>query len=68
MLLQEKNPDVAFVKFDTSEDALEKVAEDMKITTLPTFKFFKNGSEVVDQVIGYKKKPIADAVDHLKNA
>ena len=66
MILQEKNPDVAFAKFDTSEDALERVAEDMKITTLPTFKFFKNGKEVIDQVIGYKKKPIADAVEKLK--
>lgn len=64
--LQEKNPDVAFAKFDTSEDALERVAEDMKITTLPTFKFFKNGKEVIDPVIGYKKKPIADAVEKLK--
>ena len=38
----------------------------MKITTLPTFKFYKNGKEVIDQVIGYKKKPIADAVEKLK--
>lgn len=66
--MQEKNPDIAFAKFDTSEDALEKVAEDLKITTLPTFKFFKNGKEALDTVTGYKKKPIADAVEQLKTA
>ncbi|DBB06871.1 hypothetical protein WJX82_004297 [Trebouxia sp. C0006] len=66
--LQEKNPDVIFAKFDTSEDALEKVAEELKIQTLPSFKFFKGGKEVVDQVVGYKKKPIADAVEQLRSA
>lgn len=65
MLLQEKNPDVTFAKFDTSEDALEKLSEDLKIQTLPSFKFFKGGKEVVEQVVGYKKKPIADAVEKL---
>ncbi len=68
LLLQEKNPDVTFAKFDTSEDALEKLAEELKIQTLPNFKFFKGGKEVVDQVIGYKKKPIADAVEKLRKA
>lgn len=68
MALQEKNPDVTFAKFDTSEDALEKLAEELKIQTLPSFKFFKGGKEVVDQVIGYKKKPIADAVEQLRKA
>ncbi len=68
LVLQEKNPDVTFAKFDTSEDALEKVAEELKIQTLPSFKFFKGGKEVVDQVVGYKKKPIADAVEQLRSA
>ncbi len=68
LFLQEKNPDVIFAKFDTSEDALEKVAEELKIQTLPSFKFFKGGKEVVDQVVGYKKKPIADAVEQLRSA
>ncbi len=68
LILQEKNPDVIFAKFDTSEDALEKVAEELKIQTLPSFKFFKGGKEVVDQVVGYKKKPIADAVEQLRSA
>lgn len=64
-VLQEKNSGVTFAKFDTSEDALEKLSEDLKIQTLPSFKFFKGGKEVVEQVVGYKKKPIADAVDKL---
>ena len=68
LIRQEKNPDVIFAKFDTSEDALEKVAEELKIQTLPSFKFFKGGKEVVDQVVGYKKKPIADAVEQLRSA
>lgn len=68
LILQEKNPDVIFAKFDTSEDALEKVAEELKIQTLPSFKFFKGGKEVVDQVVGYKKIPISDAVEQLKSA
>lgn len=67
VVLQEKNPDITFAMFDTSEDALEKLAEELKIQTLPSFKFFKSGKEVVDQVIGYNKKPIADAVAQLKN-
>ena len=68
LVLQEKNPDIVFAKFDTSEDPLEKLAEDLKIQTLPNFKFFKGGKEVVDQVVGYKKKPIADAVEQLRKA
>ena len=63
---QEKNPDVVFAKFDTSEDALEKLAEELKIQTLPNFKFYKGGKEVLEQVIGYKKKPLAQAVENLK--
>lgn len=65
-LLQEQNPEVLFAKFDTSEDELDKLAEQLKIQTLPNFKFYKGGKEVLDQVIGYKKKPLADAVANLK--
>ncbi|KAL3149717.1 hypothetical protein ABBQ38_013545 [Trebouxia sp. C0009 RCD-2024] len=66
--LQEKNSDITFAKFDTSEDALEKLSEELKIQTLPSFRFYKGGKEVVDQVVGYKKKPIADAVGQLRKA
>ena len=64
--MQGQNPEVIFAKFDTSEDALEKLAEELKIQTLPNFKFYKGGKEVLDQVIGYKKKPLAQAVESLK--
>lgn len=64
--LQGQNPEVIFAKFDTSEDALENLAEELKIQTLPNFKFYKGGKEVLDQVIGYKKKPLAQAVENLK--
>ena len=67
-LLQEKNSEITFAKFDTSEDALEKLSEDLKIATLPSFRFYKGGKEVVEQVVGYKKKPIADAVEKLRKA
>ena len=67
-IVQEKHSDITFAKFDTSEDALEKLAEDLKIQTLPSFRFYKGGKQIVDQVVGYKKKPIADAVEKLHKA
>lgn len=63
--LQQEHPGVTFYKFDVSDPALEGLAADLDVTALPHFKFFKGGREVEGQVVGYKKKPLQDAVAAL---
>lgn len=63
--MQDEYPDVAFVKVDTTDDAVASLAEEQGVKVLPTFKFFKGGEEVKQPVSGYKKKPLEDAVKHL---
>ena len=60
--LQKDYPGVKFYKFDTSEPALEGLSTDLGIASLPVFKFYKNGKEVRQEIVGYKKKPLQDAV------
>lgn len=63
--LVDKYPGVSFVKFDTTQENLESLAADLGVKTLPAFKFFKGGKEVAETVLGYKKKPLEDAVAKL---
>eukprot|EP00775_Hariotina_reticulata_P012210 gene12210-12347_t len=63
--LAEKYPDMEFAKFDTSMEQLEPLSAELNIKALPVFKFFKGGQEVVQQVVGYKKKPLEQAVGQL---
>lgn len=63
--LQKAHPGVTFYKFDTSNEALEGVARELGVSALPVFRFYKGGAEVIDQVIGYKKAPLAEAVQKL---
>ena len=44
--LQEEHPDIAFVKIDTTDEEMSKVAEEEAVSVLPTFKFYKDGKEV----------------------
>lgn len=53
--------DVKFVKLDVDKNP--SIANDFKITTIPTLKMFKNG-EVVDTVIGFRPKD--DLEDTIK--
>jgi thioredoxin 1 len=66
--LQKSHPNVSFYKFDTSSEALEGLARELGVSALPVFRFYKNGAEVLDQVIGYKKNPLSEAVKKLSAA
>eukprot|EP00195_Chlamydomonas_chlamydogama_P017252 CAMPEP_0202901860 /NCGR_PEP_ID=MMETSP1392-20130828/15023_1 /ASSEMBLY_ACC=CAM_ASM_000868 /TAXON_ID=225041 /ORGANISM="Chlamydomonas chlamydogama, Strain SAG 11-48b" /LENGTH=394 /DNA_ID=CAMNT_0049588503 /DNA_START=49 /DNA_END=1233 /DNA_ORIENTATION=+ len=59
-----KYPGVTFAKVDTTDEALQPLSSELGVKALPAFKFFKGGKEV-EQVIGYKKKPVEDAVAKL---
>ena len=60
--LQKKHTGLQFYKFDTSDPALENLSSDLGVAALPVFKFYKGGKEVHDEVVGYKKKPLQEAV------
>lgn len=63
--LQEKYPGVTVASFDTSDAKLEQASQDLGVKALPAFKFYKDGQEVLDQIIGYKRAPLAAAIDKL---
>eukprot|EP00878_Enallax_costatus_P000963 GHUV01001095.1.p1 GENE.GHUV01001095.1~~GHUV01001095.1.p1 ORF type:complete len:397 (+),score=108.41 GHUV01001095.1:156-1346(+) len=63
--LAEKYPDMVFAKFDTSMEQLEPLSAELNVKALPVFRFYKGGQEVVTQVVGYKKKPLEQAVEQL---
>jgi thiol-disulfide isomerase/thioredoxin len=42
----------AFLKVDTTRDSLQGLSDELGVKALPTFKFFRNGVEAVDQVGG----------------
>jgi thioredoxin 1 len=63
--LQKEYPGVRFYKFDTSDPALESLAADLGVAALPAFKFYSQGKEVQTEVVGYKKRPLQDAVAAL---
>ena len=65
--LQRAYPDITFAKFDTASETggLHELAAELSVKSLPVFKFFHEGKEVVPQVAGYKKRPLEDAVAHL---
>eukprot|EP00877_Chromochloris_zofingiensis_P013911 jgi/Chrzof1/8774/Cz03g24030.t1 len=63
--LSEKHPNITFAKFDTTKEQLEGLASELGVQALPVFKFYQGGKEVADQVVGYKKKPLEDAVNKL---
>ena len=60
--LQKEHTGLEFYKFDTSDPALESLSSDLGVAALPVFKFYKGGKEVRDEIVGYKKQPLKDAV------
>jgi thioredoxin 1 len=66
--LQREHPSVHFYKFDTSDPALDTLASELGVTALPVFKFYKGGKEVAGEVVGYKKKPLQEAVVELSKS
>ncbi len=65
MCLQEKHPEITFVKADTTNEELEGLSAEQGVKVLPTFKFFKGGKEVRDPISGYKKKMLEDGIKSL---
>lgn len=63
--LVDKFPGVTIAKFDTSAPTLEAFSSELGVKALPAFKFFKGGKEVLEQVTGYKKRPLEEAVSKL---
>lgn len=63
--LAAKHPELTFVKVDTTHEGLQGLSDEAGVKALPAFKFFKGGQEVVEQVVGYKKKPLEEAVAKL---
>mmetsp|Transcript_7705 Transcript_7705/g.14482 ORF Transcript_7705/g.14482 Transcript_7705/m.14482 type:complete len:415 (+) Transcript_7705:54-1298(+) len=59
------HPGVTFAKFDTTEAALSELSAELGVKALPAFRFFKNGQPSGEVVVGYKKKPLQDAVEKL---
>jgi thiol-disulfide isomerase/thioredoxin len=66
--LLEAHRDITFAKFDTTHEALEALSGELGVKALPAFKFFRGGKEAVPQVVGYKKKPLGEAVAALAKA
>ena len=51
-------------RFGTDEEKLEGLAADLGIKTLPAFRFYKDGRDAgISEIVGYKKKPLTDAVE-----
>lgn len=63
--LAEENPGVNFVKVDTAVTELEGAKEQFGIQSLPTFRFYKDGKEVGEPVMGYKKRLLGKGVAAL---
>ncbi|CBJ27588.1 2-cys peroxiredoxin [Ectocarpus siliculosus] len=64
--LSEEFPEVTFAKFDTTEEAISELSTDLGVEALPAFRFYRKGEEVVEPVMGYKKKKLRAAVEELQ--
>lgn len=47
---------------------MSELSADLGVQALPAFRFFKGGKEVMEPVIGYKKKLLRTAVEKLQKA
>jgi thioredoxin-related protein len=54
-----------FAKVETTREELSSLSDELGVKSLPAFKFYRNGKEVVGEVVGYKRKPLEDAVEAL---
>eukprot|EP00904_Undaria_pinnatifida_P009004 jgi/Undpi1/5233/HiC_scaffold_2.g00514.m1 len=66
--LSEEFGEITFAKFDTTEESLSELSADLGVQALPAFRFYKGGKEVMEPVIGYKKKLLRTAVEKLQKA
>eukprot|EP01024_Parvocaulis_polyphysoides_P058378 TRINITY_DN6271_c0_g1_i1.p1 TRINITY_DN6271_c0_g1~~TRINITY_DN6271_c0_g1_i1.p1 ORF type:complete len:259 (-),score=36.34 TRINITY_DN6271_c0_g1_i1:66-842(-) len=63
--LQDKYGGVEFYKLDTTSDTLEGFSAELGVKALPVVKFFKDGKQASEDIIGYKKQPLIDVVGKL---
>lgn len=50
----------------SSEEAISELSTDLGVEALPAFRFYRKGEEVVEPVMGYKKKKLRAAVEELQ--
>lgn len=50
----------------SSGEAISELSADLGVEALPAFRFYKEGEEVVEPVMGYKKKQLRAAVESLQ--
>ncbi|KAI9918202.1 hypothetical protein PsorP6_013302 [Peronosclerospora sorghi] len=53
--LAEAHPDVTFAKLDVSILEVEELNKELDVGAYPEFRFVKEGNQVHDKVLGYKK-------------
>lgn len=61
--------DLSRVRVDvrlSSEEAISELSADLGVEALPAFRFYNEGEEVVEPVMGYKKKLLRAAVENLQ--
>lgn len=67
--LAARHPDLTFARVDTSaSDELAALADELGVKALPAFKFYRGGREARGAVVGYKRKPLEEAVEALSRA
>lgn len=63
--LQAAQPGVTIASFDTTDEAIESLAQELGVKGLPQIRFFKDGKEVLKPIMGYKKQPLQEAMQQL---
>lgn len=64
--IAQSHPGLKVFKVDTDTDALAGLKTQLGVKALPTFRFYKGGKEVLDEVVGYKKRPLEEAAAKLE--
>eukprot|EP00745_Piridium_sociabile_P014636 TRINITY_DN2159_c0_g2_i14.p1 TRINITY_DN2159_c0_g2~~TRINITY_DN2159_c0_g2_i14.p1 ORF type:complete len:110 (+),score=24.47 TRINITY_DN2159_c0_g2_i14:316-645(+) len=65
-IMAKEYTDVVFLKVDVDHADVEDFVQDLGISAMPTFKFFKNKKECCDPVMGANEKNLRTAIDANK--
>ncbi|PRW59160.1 Thioredoxin-dependent peroxide reductase [Chlorella sorokiniana] len=63
--LADKHKGVTVASFDTTADELETLTAELGVKGLPQFRFYKDGKETMDKIMGYKLAPLSEAFAKL---
>jgi len=67
--LAAKHPDIVFAKLDTTAEPVEAIAAELGVKALPAFHFYGgDGSVARPPVMGYKRRPLEEAVESMAAA